>query len=79
MISSDVAERVRELKAEPGVLRGTAGSYPGCCYLSPLGFGLHSTTNSRLRVDVSWWVTPDAYNAGLYTQDRRSAPHLDVE
>jgi hypothetical protein len=42
--------------------------YLGCCYLYPMG------TRTPLReellaydVDVSWWVTPHAYEHGYYT------------
>lgn len=46
---------------------GTNGRYLGCCYLYPLG----RRTQLReelldLDVDVSWWVTPAAYEQGLY-------------
>jgi hypothetical protein len=43
------------------------GTYLGCCYLYPMG------TRTKLSeelldhdVDVSWWVTPDAYERGFY-------------
>ena len=51
------------------VVRDTAGAYVGCCYLYPLGS--RTPLDEQLLscdVDVSWWVTPDAYAAGLYTQ-----------
>jgi hypothetical protein len=45
-----------------------SGQYLGCCYLYPMG------RRTPLRedlldydVDVSWWVTPEAYERGLYT------------
>jgi len=45
----------------------TAGAYVGCCYFYPLG---RRTELSRdlidHDVDVSWWVTPDAYARGRY-------------
>ena len=41
--------------------------YLGCCYLYPMG---RRTELSEQRlgydVDVSWWVTPDAYERGYY-------------
>ena len=59
----------RDGKSLTYVVRDTAGGYLGCCYLYPLG------TRTRLDrelvehdVDVSWWVTPDAYSDGFYTQ-----------
>ena len=41
--------------------------YIGCLYLYPLGVR-RALTAEMLRhdVDVSWWVTPPAYEAGLY-------------
>jgi hypothetical protein len=43
------------------------GRYIGCCYLYPLG-GRTTLTDELLSydVDVSWWVTPDAYERGYY-------------
>lgn len=45
-----------------------AGGYLGCCYLYPMG-GRTPLTADRLEydVDVSWWVTPDAYDRGYYS------------
>ena len=50
------------------VVRDAVGAYLGCCYLYPMG----GRTPLRAEliaydVDVSWWVTPDAYTAGYYT------------
>ncbi len=49
------------------VLRNADGGYLGCCYLYPMG-GRTELTNELLDhdVDVSWWVTPDAYARGYY-------------
>jgi hypothetical protein len=49
------------------VLRDSSGGYLGCCYLYPLG-GRTPLTEELLDydVDVSWWVTPDAYESGYY-------------
>lgn len=47
----------------------TAGTYLGCCYLYPLES--RTSLDEHLLdydVDVSWWVTPGAYQSGLYTQ-----------
>lgn len=45
------------------------GQYIGCCYLYPLG---RRTPLSKAvldcDVDVSWWVTPSAYQHGAYTR-----------
>lgn len=44
-----------------------AGEYLGCCYLYPMGrrTPLDETLMS-CDVDVSWWVTTDAYERGQY-------------
>jgi hypothetical protein len=49
------------------VVYDTAGQYLGCCYLSPMG--RRTPLSEELLghdVDVSWWVTPDAYRRGYY-------------
>jgi GNAT acetyltransferase-like protein len=45
----------------------SGGGYIGCCYLYPLG-GRTKLREELLKydVDVSWWVTPDAYGRGYY-------------
>jgi hypothetical protein len=44
-----------------------AGQYLGCCYLYPVGARTPlSAELVRHDVDVSWWVTPDAYERGFY-------------
>src|ERR1700750_375608 len=44
-----------------------AGRYLGCCYLYPVGARTPlSAELVRHDVDVSWWVTPDAYERGFY-------------
>jgi hypothetical protein len=43
--------------------------YLGCCYLYPLG--RRTTLTEQLAthdVDVSWWVTPAAYEQGYYAK-----------
>jgi hypothetical protein len=43
------------------------GGYLGCCYLYPLGKRAPLTAELlAYDVDVSWWVTPDAYGRGYY-------------
>jgi RimJ/RimL family protein N-acetyltransferase len=45
------------------------GEYLGCCYLYPLGRRTElSEELMEYDVDVSWWVTPDAYERGYYTK-----------
>jgi hypothetical protein len=49
------------------VLRDADGGYLGCAYLYPLGRRTELTESlARHDVDVSWWVTTDAYEAGYY-------------
>ena len=41
--------------------------YIGCAYLYPMGVRRPLTEELAAHdVDVSWWVTPDAYDAGYY-------------
>ena len=51
------------------VLRDAEGGYLGCAYLYPMG-GRTELTEELLHhdVDVSWWVTTDAYEAGFYAK-----------
>jgi hypothetical protein len=44
-----------------------SGMYVGCCYLYPLGRRTElSAELLDYDVDVSWWVTPEAYERGDY-------------
>lgn len=43
------------------------GRYLGCCYLYPVGRRTPMTEELlKHDVDVSWWVTPEAYADGYY-------------
>jgi hypothetical protein len=43
------------------------GHYMGCCYLYPMGRRTELTEKLLVHdVDVSWWVTPAAYERGYY-------------
>ena len=45
------------------------GEYLGCCYLYPMGRRTQlSESLLQYDVDVSWWVTPDAYARGYYAK-----------
>jgi len=45
------------------------GHYLGCCYLYPVGRRTPLTEELlTCDVDVSWWVTPDAYEHGYYSK-----------
>lgn len=52
------------------------GTYLGCCYLYPMGrrTGLSESLLGH-DVDVSWWVTPDAYARGEYRKLYRALRH----
>src|SRR5215467_5629899 len=51
------------------VVRDTNRRYLGCCYLYPLGRRTELTAQLiRYDIDVSWWVTPAAYEQGYYTK-----------
>ena len=55
------------------VVRDAEGAYLGCCYLYPMG-GRTELTQELLAhdVDVSWWVTPEAYARGYYEKVHRA-------
>ena len=47
----------------------SAGQYLGCCYLYPVGSRTPLTEELLgYDVDVSWWVTPQAYERGYYAK-----------
>ena len=49
------------------VVRDSEGGYLGCAYLYPMGGRtLLSEELLGYDVDVSWWVTPTAYERGYY-------------
>lgn len=51
------------------VVRDAEGAYLGCCYLYPMGQRTElSEELLRHDVDVSWWVTPEAYERGHYAK-----------
>jgi hypothetical protein len=56
------------------------GGYLGCCYLYPMG-GRTELSAKLLDhdVDVSWWVTPDAYENGYYQKLYRALRHWLAE
>jgi hypothetical protein len=52
------------------------GGYLGCCYLYPMGRRTElSAELMGYDVDVSWWVTPDAYEHGYYEKLHRALRH----
>lgn len=45
------------------------GRYLGCCYFYPVGVRTELTAELLAHdVDVSWWVTPEAYDRGDYAK-----------
>lgn len=49
------------------------GRQVGCCYLYPMGRRTPLRADLLQHdVDVSWWVTPDAYGRGLYATLHRA-------
>jgi hypothetical protein len=47
----------------------TGNQYLGCCYFYPMGKRTPLTEPlAGHDVDVSWWVTPDAYQRGYYAK-----------
>jgi hypothetical protein len=56
------------------------GGYLGCCYLYPMGSRTELTAELLDHdVDVSWWVTPDAYARGYYEMLYRGLGHWLAE
>ncbi|MGH3995398.1 MAG: GNAT family N-acetyltransferase, partial [Pseudonocardiaceae bacterium] len=54
--------------------------YLGCCYLYPMGRRTELTEKLlAYDVDVSWWVTPDAYERGYYRKLCRALAHWLIE
>jgi hypothetical protein len=56
------------------------GAYLGCCYLYPMGRRRELTEELlAYDVDVSWWVTPEAYDRGYYEKVYRALGHWLAE
>jgi hypothetical protein len=59
----------RDGKSFTFILRTIDGNYLGCAYFYPMGVRQPLTPElAEHDVDVSWWVTPDAYEAGYYAK-----------
>jgi RimJ/RimL family protein N-acetyltransferase len=59
----------RDRKSFTFILRADGHGYIGCAYLYPMGVRQPlSPELAEHDVDVSWWVTPEAYDAGYYTK-----------
>jgi hypothetical protein len=63
----------RDEKSFTYVLTRPDLTYIGCLYLYPLGLRRPLTEQMLAHdVDVSWWVTPEAYGEGLYAAVRQA-------
>jgi hypothetical protein len=63
----------RDRKSYSYALYGTDGGYLGCAYFYPLG--IRTPLSAEIidcDVDVSWWVTPGAYEQGYYEMAYRA-------
>ena len=59
----------RDGKSFTFCVEAEGGGYIGCAYLYPMGVRRPLTEElASYDVDVSWWVTPDAYEAGYYAK-----------
>ena len=59
----------RDNKSFSFILRARDHGYIGCAYFYPMGVRQPLTPGlAEHDVDVSWWVTPEAYAAGYYTK-----------
>ncbi|HEY3519834.1 MAG TPA: hypothetical protein VGK80_02200 [Rhodanobacteraceae bacterium] len=57
----------------------SARQYLGCCYLYPMGRRTPLTADLlAFDVDVSWWVTPDAYHRGYYAKLYQALQHWNA-
>ena len=66
----------REHESFTYAVRADNGRYLGCCYLYPMGRRVELTDDLvTCDVDVSWWVVPEAYEAGTYTKLFRALRH----
>ena len=62
------------------VVRDAEGGYLGCAYLYPMGRRTQlSEELLGYDVDVSWWVTPTAYERGYYQTLYRALRHWLAE
>ncbi len=59
----------RDSKSFSFILRTHDRGYIGCAYFYPMGVRQPLTPDlAEHDVDVSWWVTPEAYEAGYYAK-----------
>ena len=59
----------RDSKSFSFILRTDGRGYIGCAYFYPMGVRQPLTPDlAEHDVDVSWWVTPEAYQAGYYAK-----------
>jgi hypothetical protein len=66
----------RDGKSYTYAVYDAGGTYLGCCYLYPLGVRTElSEAFLDFDVDVSWWVTPAAYERGDYAKLHEALRH----
>lgn len=62
-------QEFRELTSFSYAVYRQDGGYLGCCYLYPMGRRTPLSADLvHHDVDVSWWVTPEAYAEGYYVR-----------
>src|SRR4051794_4900922 len=70
----------RDDKSFTYVLRTDEGAYLGCAYFYPIGMRTPLTDElMHCDVDVSWWVTPEGYDAGYYVAAYDALKHWLAE
>ena len=70
----------RDGKSFSFILRAHELGYIGCAYFYPMGIRQPLTPKlAEHDVDVSWWVTPDAYAAGYYAKLHEALGHWATE
>ena len=70
----------RDGKSFSFILRADGRGYIGCAYLYPMGVRQPLTADlAEHDVDLSWWVTPEAYDAGYYRKVHDALGHWATE
>lgn len=73
-------QEFREATSFTYAVYDSADAYLGCCYLYPMGRRTElSEELLNYDVDVSWWVTPDAYARGNYQKLYKALRHWAAE
>jgi hypothetical protein len=73
-------QEFREATSFTYAVYDSGNTYLGCCYLYPIGRRTPlSEQLLKCDVDVSWWVTPDAYARGDYQTLYQALRHWVTE